>query len=539
MASAANGSIGFAFEPTATPGERIGFILAYGNVTTTASAANQPSGSTGMRCHILVYNNTATGTVTITGTDINGNAINETTPTIPIFAGNAATDEQGRFDYLTTHVFGAINASGITTTGLIGGQVMINGVPGARWLMPATAKITPKYGEFSPKEHRALPDLNTHKIQTVKDVDIQFDTTLYPDSSLFAPFALVNSVTNPSTWASSPSSPTSLLAATPVSGSPLSLTTQPTAPGMKLILVIASASASGTITLSGTNPDGESISESINGSGNGTYYSTMAYKSISASDIVVTGFTSGTLAVTGVFGWNPTFFPSLNPFSLTTEWYTGTDSVAVPGCVFEELSLDFEVDKEFKLSMKGLGQDYIYLGNRSTNPLSGQQTSNLAQPVDFPLPVWNGEVFIDPLSNSPGTTQFGDLIKGKITFKAPLEALHKLTTRQTYAVAYRKQISVEFEGTADYTNLLQAEQFRQDFKQYLQFTFQGRNVGAGNYQAMNVIIPFKFNKFDVTSTPEMAAPTVDFAGIGEYDAGIGASYKIVWANTRTAPNYTS
>jgi len=538
MASAANGSIGFAFEPTATPGERIGFILAYSNVATTASATNQPTGSTGMRCHILVYNNTAVGTVTITGKDINGNALAETTPSIPIFNAASVTDEQGRFDYLTVGVFGSITAASIATTGLIGGQIQINGVPGARWLMPATAKITPKYGEFSPKEHRGLPDLITHKIQTVKDVDVQFDTALYPDTSLFAPFAIANSITSPSTWVSNPSSPTVLLAALAVSGSPLSLTTQPTTPGMKLILTIALATVPGTVTISGINVDGEAVSEVIAGAGNGVYYSTLMYKSVNASGLVIAGFTTGTLAVAGVFSWSPTFLPSLNPFSLTTEWYTGTDSVAVPGCVFEEWSLDFDVTKEFKMSMKGFGQDYIYLGNRGTNPMSGQQTSALAQPVDYPLPVWNGTVYIDPLSNSPGTTIFGDLLTGKVTFKAPVDAKHKLNARQTYTVAYRKQISIEFEGKCDYTNLLQAEQFRQDYKQYIALSLQGRFAGGGNYQTITIIIPFKFNKFDVTSTPEMSAPEVDFAGVGEYDGGIGGSYKIIWGNTHTAPNYT-
>lgn len=540
MGTSALGSIGFAFEPTATPGEQNGFILAYSAVAASASATNQPTGSSGMRLHILVYNNTAAGTVSIAGTDINGNSINETTPTIPIFNTAATTQEQGRFDYETTHVFASINASGITTTGLTGGNIKINGFPGARYLLPATAKITPKYGEFSPDEHRGLPDLNTHKTQTVKDVDIEIDANMYPDESLWVPFTAINSVTSPSTPTTSPGSPTSLLASTAVSGSPLSLTTQPTSPGMRLVLVVSGASGSGTIALAGTSPyTGAALSETISGTGNGTYYSSNTYASINASGITVTGFTSGSLTVTGVFGWNRGWLPSLSPFSTTVEWYTGTDSVCVPGCVFSEYSLDFEVDKEFKVAAKGNGQDYIQIGDRTTNPMSTSRVTALAQPIDAPLPAWTCLVYIDPLSNSPGTTLFGDLMSGKITIKNPLTAVHKMTAQQIYSIVYRKKISLDFEGKIDYTNVLQAEQFRQDLKQYIQLVFQGRNVGAGNYQSIIFIIPFKFNKFDVTSTPSGDHVTADIAGIGEYDPGIGASYKVLWNNSQYPPNYTS
>src|SRR5713101_4619344 len=104
MGSAATGSIGVAFEPTATPGERLGFILSYGNVAATASATNQPTGSSGMRLHVLVYDNTATGTVGLAGKDINGNALTETIPptgSIPIFnvSDPTASKEQRRYEY--------------------------------------------------------------------------------------------------------------------------------------------------------------------------------------------------------------------------------------------------------------------------------------------------------------------------------------------------------------------------------------------------------------------------------------------------------
>jgi hypothetical protein len=538
MGSPALGSIGIAFEQTA--GEQDGYFLPYQAVAASFSAANQPSGSSGMRCHITVYYNTAAGTVTIAGKDINGNVISETTPSIPIYPAGALTQEQGRFDYVTQNVYGSINASGITTTGLSGGFIKISAIVGARYLLPATAKITPKYGEFSPVEHRALPDLITRKIQTVKDVSVELDTALYPDESLWLAYALVNSVTNPATPSTVPGSPASLLAATAVSGSPLSLTTQPTAPGMKLIMVIASTSATGTIQVSGVNAlTGEAVSETIYGSGNGTYYSSYSYASVNASGITITGFTSGTIAITGVWGWNRTFYPSLTPFSVTTEWFTGTESVCVPYCAFEECSLDFDVEKEFKVQAKGIGQDYLQIGNRSTNPMTQSEVTSLAQPLDWPLAVWSGQVFLDPLTGTPGSTLFGDLMSGKITIKSPLKAIHKLSARQTMTTIYRKKISIEVEAKIDYTNVLQAEQFRQDNKQYLVFNFNGRNVGGGNLQQIQVYIPFKYNKFEITSQPDGDQVIADIGGVGEYDPTLGGSYKIVWWNSVMPPNYTS
>jgi hypothetical protein len=540
MGSAAIGSIGFAFEPTATPGEQDGFFLAYSAVAATSSAANQPTGSSGMRAHIRVYGNTATGTVTIVGKDINGNALTETTPTIPIFNSALNSQEQAAFDYVTVGVYSAINSSGITTTGLTNGFVKISAIVAARYLLPATAKIVPKFGEFSPNEHRALPDLNTKKIQTVEDVSVDLETTLYPNGSLWSMYSIMNSVTNPGTPTSSPGSPTSLLTTTAVSGSPLSLTTPPTFPGMKLVYVVTSASVAGTIATTGTDIfTGETVTDTIVASGNGTYYSNYTFTSVQASGIVVTGLTSGSIAVTGVFGYNRSFFPSINPFSLTTEWYTGTDSVCVPLTSFEELGLDFDVEKEFKLSAKGLGQWYLPIGSRLTNPMTASRVVSLAQPLDYPQAAWACQVCIDPLTNSPGTTQFGDMLSGKFTIKSPNKGIHKLTNRQTISTVYRKKVSIAVEAKIDYTNVIQWENFRQDIKQYVQFNFYGRNVGGGNIQTIQVIIPFKFNKFEVTSTPDADFAQADIAGIGEYDGGIGASWQVNWLNSYQAPNYTS
>lgn len=553
--STALGSIGFAFEPTTAPGEQIDTppnaasdvsILSYGAVAATASATNQPTSSGGMRCHIYVYSNTATGTVTIAGKDINGNSITETTPTIPIAPVNPQSQETGRFDYVTVQVYGSINTNGITTSGLTNGFIKIGGVYAAKYMAPGTLAIVPKYGEFSPDEHRALGDRHTHKVQTIKDVDVSLDMTLYPDTSVFVPFVIANSVTNPSTPATNPGSPVSNLTATAVSGSPLSLTAQPTAPGQKFIVVIASSSAVGTVTLAGKDIFGNNQTETINcpansgaANGNGTYYSSLVYSSINASGVTITGLTSGTIAITSVFGWNRNWLPSLSPFTNTLEWFMGSESLCVPFVAWKDLQLDFDVTKELMLKMTGIGQDRLPIGNRSTTPLTTSNIVNTAQPIDRPTAGWACNVYIDPITGTPGTTLFGQMLSGSVKIENPLEGIHTLANRQVYQQIGRSKWIVTLDAKLVYTDVVQMEQYRQDNKQYVQLSFYGRQVSNNQIQTFTIIVPFKFNKFDPVSVPSGKYPEASIAGIGEYDPGIGASYKMTVLNSIQNPTYTN
>src|SRR5579859_6301314 len=56
------------------------------------------------------------GTFTLTGTDINGNAISEGPITVPAPSVAAQSSVVGKFEYFTTKIFKTINASGLTTT---------------------------------------------------------------------------------------------------------------------------------------------------------------------------------------------------------------------------------------------------------------------------------------------------------------------------------------------------------------------------------------------------------------------------------------
>lgn len=555
MVSAALGSIGFAFEPTATPGEQIDTppgaasdvsILSYAAVAASASASNQPTGTGGMRLHIYVYSNTATGTVTITGKDIAGNAATETTPTIPIAPVNPQSQETGRYDYVTTKVFGSINASGITTTGLTGGFIKIGGIFAAKTLMPGTAKITPKYGEYSPDEHRAIGDRHSGKVQTIKDVDVELDATMYPDQSMVMPYAIVNSVNNPSTLVTNPGSPVANLASTPVASAPFTLSIQPTAPGQKFIIVVTGSSVVGTITLTGKDIFGNNQSEVIAcplnsgaANGNGTYYSTNVYSLINASGVTVTGLTSGSVAITSVFGWNRVWLPAINPYTLALEHFLGSESACVPFMALQEVEFAYDVKKEFTWKAKGIGQDRLPIGSRIATPLTTSNVVALSQPTDRPLASWACQVYFDPISGTPGTTLYGALLDGKIKITLPTEGIHVLNNRQVYTQVGRGKWFIEVEGHAVYTDVVQQEQFRQDAKQYLQLSFYGKNIGSNSVQTINFIIPFKFNKFEPVSTPSMKYPELTFGGIGEYDPGIGASYKVTWNNSLNNPAYTS
>jgi len=545
MASTALGQIGYAFEPTSAPGEQIGTppggstdvsILSYGNVAASVSATNQPTGSTGMRLHIYVYNNTATGTLTVAGTDINGNSITETTPTIPIAPVQPQSQETGRFDYVTQKVYKTINSSGITTSGLTGGSIKIGGIYGAKAMLPGTLKAVAKYGEYSPDEQRALGDRHTHKVQTIKDVSVDIDIAMYPETSLFIPYAL----TSQSTPTSTPSSATTLKTTTAVSGSPLSLTTQPTAPGQYLIMVITGTSTSGTIALTGSNDLGASTTETITASGNGTYYSANKYSAIASGGVVITGLTSGSIAITGVFAWNRTFQPTFTPYTLALEWFTGSESMTIPFFAMEGVEFDFDVKKEFTAKIKGIAQERMPIGDRTTLGLSTSRVSTLIQPVDRPIASWQCNVYIDPgTSGAWGVTSFGDMMTGKVKISNAIEGVHTLANQQTFTQLGRGKWTVEFEAKLIYTNLLQIEQFRQDTKQYIQLSFLGRNVGSGNIQQIQFVIPFKYNKFEVTSTAAMKYPEVDIAGIGEYDPTLGSSYQIQVLNSAQNPAYTS
>src|SRR5258708_34585 len=93
----------------------------------------QPNGafttSTGCQLHIYVFGNTGAGTMVIAGTaPVTGSVVNSQT----YHVNPAPLNAQGYSEFTTTEVFGTVNASGITLTGLTPCQVMIFGSPAGK-----------------------------------------------------------------------------------------------------------------------------------------------------------------------------------------------------------------------------------------------------------------------------------------------------------------------------------------------------------------------------------------------------------------------
>src|SRR6185503_144235 len=261
-----------------------------------------------------------------------------------------------------------------------------------------------------------------------------------------------------------------------------SLTTQPSTPGMFLLFAFTGTSTAGTVAISGTDINGNAQSETVTipASQSGTYYSSLCYKSVSASGLTVTGLTSGSMTVTGVYGWKYVFLPGDVVYSASIEMYTGVDSFSLPRVMLDEASFDFAMDKELALSTKGIMQDRIVIGDRTASYLNTNRVTALGQPGDIPMVGWQSLVYIDTSSGAAPTTTFGDVLSGKITLKSPQKPNWTATNSQNYNRVNRGQRETEVEAKLDLTNVLQLEQYRMNVLQYLTFQFLGQAIGGGN-----------------------------------------------------------
>lgn len=101
--------------------------------STPLTAAN-----TGMHLMFVVYGHTTTGTISSAGTA--PNSVAAVTSTSTTLAVCALGDSPYAF-YITPEVYGAVNASGITVSGLTNGRVAIYGIQAATRLIPGEIKI--------------------------------------------------------------------------------------------------------------------------------------------------------------------------------------------------------------------------------------------------------------------------------------------------------------------------------------------------------------------------------------------------------------
>lgn len=326
---------------------------------------------------------------------------------------------------------------------------------------------------------------------------------------------------------SSGSTPDTLKASTAVSGSPLSLTTQPVAPGQLLQLTVTGASGGGSIAITGTNQFGIAASETVAcNAGNGTYYTQNVYSAVASSGIAVTGLSSGSLTVKGIFGATFLFTMPTDPiYTCGVGAFSGTDTSAYPFAIWESGDFTMDVEKEIMLSSKVITQDGVPLGNRSTNPLVSNQLPTFGQPSDFPVAGWSSTIDIDDVTSSYGTTQYMDLLDVKISANTGAKATWVAQAQQQFARFYRDPPDMKFDATIDFLNLLEYEKFRNLIKRRFAFKFQERNRFIGNssstpiYKTWLFNIPAKYEMFERDRSKEKV--TAKLTGTTEYSEGDG------------------
>jgi hypothetical protein len=536
MATPAKGQIGLVLENLNSPGEAT--LLPATSVGATMSLTSQPTGSTGMRLLVWIYGHTTTGTIQIAGKDINANNITEGPVNVPLPAVGGQSVFVSKWEYESGNIFGSVNASGITTTGLTNGTIVILGIQAPKYMVAATLKTKAKYDIYRPNEHRSTFDKNTKSVQLVKKVAVdELKTALYPKDSIYLGYMAFGSVPTITTL---PASPVSLLAATAVGT--LSLTTQPSAPGMGLIITIAASTATGSVALTGTdifgNPQSETINTAAGGSnGNGTYYSTKIYKSINASGVVVTGDTTGTIAITGVYGWQYVWTPGDVLYTAALEKWTGVDTYSMPWSYFDDWTFELAAEKELMVTGKGLAQDRTVIGDRTVTTLNTSRAASLGSPNDLPIAGWQTLVFLDTLASNIPTTQFADMEELKINFKNPATPRWTLTATQNYNRLNRAKREILLDCKLDLTNVLQLEQYRQFLLQYLTFQFIGPSIGGGFNEQWQFSFPVRYDDFDMESMPEGTNVPATVKLTAELDTvGLGSSYKVT-VNTQQSPVY--
>jgi hypothetical protein len=529
-ATAAKGVVNIAMELVA--GEQL--LLATTPVIATITGITAPTSTSGMRFHIRITNWSTSGTLTVTGTGTPGNTetVNVAAPT----AQQTQSAQMATYDLVTVNSYTAV--TNITTTGMVNGLITVWGIQAGKFQLPSIMKSKRKPKVYSPNEHNALIERDKKIVQLTNETTIdEVKQDVYGDLSLWWPYMLMGA---PTATASLPSSPTSLYSALALSGSQ-TLTTQPTAPGMKLIFTITAFTVAGTITINGTSY-GAVIAEAIPIPAAGTYYSSNVFSAVTTITNVTT---AATMAVTGVFGWQYTFLSSANKYTASIEWYDGAGSWAHPFCFATEGDFDVKVQTEATITMKGKAQDKIPIGDRTTTPLSGvNRIASIGTSLtDLPMVGWQTAVYMDAITGTPLTTQYVDMQELKVSLKTPDEEHFTLTNSQNLNRVYAGKRECMADCTLNFIDMLQWEQFRQNLKQYLSFQFLGQYLATisatAYYESWTWTLPIRSDgDFEPTSDPSKGIVTAKAMWRCEYDSGIGGSYKLV-VTTRMPPTYVS
>lgn len=527
--TAAKGSCGVAVELVSGLVQ----LLAPTAVIATVSGITAPTGSTGMKIYVKLTGFTTSGTFTINGTATPG--ADATVTVAALTAQQTQSAQLADFEYVSIGAYTAI--TNITTTGLANGTISVFGIQAAKFNTPVTTfKSERKVPVYSPNEHTGLMARDKRLIQTHNDTAIaNFDSDFYGDLSLYWVYALVGSPT----WTSLPAAPASIVASATIIAS-MTIANQPTAPGMKLIIAATTFTGSPSITITGTVNGVAGVSEVVTITANGTYYSANVYSALTS----IGGTTNGTtLVITGVFGWKGTATSESTRQSLAIEHFDGSASWIHPFGVMTDGDMEINAKAEIKLTMKGMAQDKLAVGDRTTNPLQVSRSTSIAAPLaDMPIAGWQTQIYMDPITGTAQTTIFLDIDEVvKVIIKAPVELHYTFNNQQPFTRAYPIKPELTVDLSYDILNLLQWEQFRQNLKQYLVIATLGRLIGTTGgttyYEGWTWTLPGRYDgvylqEGDPAKGNTYAKPVWRC----EYDSGISAAYQLSII-TQNPPTY--
>jgi hypothetical protein len=510
-------------------------LLAPTAISATVGGITAPSGSTGMKIYVKITAWTGAGTFTINGTASPGadSAVTVAAPT----AQQLQSGQLYSFDYVSIGAYTAI--TNITTTGFTGGgTIQVFGVQAAKFNVPVTSfKANRKVPLYSPNEHNGLMERDKKLIATYNETSIDnLDSDFYGDLSLYWVY-LEMGIPSFSTL---PAAPLSIIASATIIAS-MTIANQPTAPGMKLIIVASTFTGSPAITITGTSY-GIATSETVTITGNGTYYSANVYSALTT----IGGSTNGTtLVITGVYGWKGTVLSGATRQTAAVEHFDGSASWTHPFVAATEGSMAISAKGEAKLTLKGIAQDRLPIGDRTTNPMQISRVTSIGTPLaDMPLAGWQTQVWIDAITSTSQTTLFTDPDEEiKIVLKTPTEAHWTFNNQQPFTRAYPIKPEATAELTYDILNLLQYEQFRQNLKQYLVVQMFGRFIGTTGgttyYEGWTWTLPGRYDgEYGQEADPGKGNVFAKPKWRTEYDSGIGGSYQLVII-TQNPPNYNA
>ncbi|MFL5626383.1 MAG: hypothetical protein ACJ788_12395 [Ktedonobacteraceae bacterium] len=525
--TSAVGRVGIVIEGTS--GEQVLLAPVVAIATNTGIAA--PTGSTGMKLHVYIKAWLTSGSFTILGT---GTPASTETVTVP--APTAQQLQAGAtFEYVSVNNYTAI--TNITTTGGVTGALLsVGGIQAAKFNIPTTKFVSKrKVPKHSPNEFTGLMARDKKLIDQINETSIDsFDTDFYGDLSLYWVYLMLG-VPN---WTTVPAAPVSIVASATITAS-MTIAAQPTAPGMKLIVTVTGFTASPSLTIIGTSY-GLTVTETITPTANGTYYSANVYSAITS----IGGTINATnVTVTGVFGWKGTVTEEATSQTAAIEHFDGSASWTHPFSYMTDGDMTIKVKGEVGLTLKGMAQDKIAIGDRTTNPLQVSRVTSLGIPLaDLPVAGWQTQVYLDAITGTAQTTVFLDADEEiKIALKTPVEQHHTFNNTQNFTRAYPNKEECTVNLTYDIINLLQNEQFRQNLKQYLCVAVLGQYIGTSAtvafYKGWTWTLPVRYdgeygqeaepNKGNTYAKPKLRC---------EYDAAIGGSY-LLTIITQNPPTY--